>query len=126
MSEERFDRIDAGLSRLAILYEETRDQVKLIAEGLAFTNERLDATNERLDATNGRLAATNDRLAATNDRLAATNERLDATNGRLDSTNGHIVRFERHVDLRFDRIETLLAKHDERITALEKRRPARR
>jgi septal ring factor EnvC (AmiA/AmiB activator) len=119
MSEERFDRIDAGLSKLAILYEETRDHVKLIAEGLAVTNQRLEATNQRLEATN-------QRLDATNQRLDATNQRLDATDQRVDSIDGRIIRFERNVNLRFDRIETLLSKHDERITALGKRRPARR
>jgi flagellin-like hook-associated protein FlgL len=119
MSAERFDRIEAGLNKLAILHEETRDQVKLIAEGFAATNDRLDAMNDRLDATN-------DRLDATNDRIGATIDRLDATNGRIDSTNNRIDRFERNVNVRFDRIETLLTKHDTRITALEKRRPAKR
>ena len=42
MSEERFDRIDATLSKLTILHEDTRVQVRLIAEGLVATNERMD------------------------------------------------------------------------------------
>ena len=49
MSEERFDRIDAGLKKLTILHEETRDRVKLIAEGLGSTNERIDRLEDRMD-----------------------------------------------------------------------------
>jgi hypothetical protein len=49
MSEERFDRIDAGLKKLTVLHEETRDRVKLLAEGVGATNERIDRLKNRMD-----------------------------------------------------------------------------
>jgi hypothetical protein len=97
LSEERFDRIETGLNKLTVLLEDTRDQVRLLAEGFASTNDRLASTNDRLDRFEQNV-----------------NVRFDSINGRLD-------RFEQNVNVRFDRIETVLTKHDARIATLETR-----
>lgn len=63
MSDERFDRIEAALHdltvsnhTLTVLGEDTNSRVRLLAEGLAATNERMDRgfaeIGTRIDGTN--------------------------------------------------------------------------
>ena len=105
MSEERFDRIDAGLRKLSVLHEETRDRVKLIAEGLGATNERIvrleGRMNERFDGVDRRFDGVDHCLHRVEQRLHSVEQRLLS----VESTMG-----------------ALFPKHDARITALEKGR----
>jgi len=82
MSEERFDRIDAGLNRLTILHEETRTQVKLIAEGLVGTNERIDSMDHRLDSMDHRLDSMDQHLLRMETLLTRHDTRITALEKR--------------------------------------------
>ena len=102
MSEERFDRIEMTLQRLMILHEDTLDRVKVIAEGVARANERLDGHDVRFDAVDRRLETLDHRLG-----------RVESGLERVEGLMPSVVREE-------------LNDHARRITSLEKGTPSRR
>ena len=42
MSDERFDRIEGRLDRMGVLFDEQRQLLLVVAEGVAAANERMD------------------------------------------------------------------------------------
>jgi chromosome segregation ATPase len=101
MSEERFDRIDAALEKLATLFVavdrrlgvfEQRlgaiaEQLGVVEERLAAVAERLGVIERRLDALAERLGVVEQRLDALAERLGVVEQRLDAVEVRLDAAD---------------------------------------
>ena len=82
MSKERFDKIDEALSKLTLLHKETRDHVRVIAEGFMATNERLDSVDGRLDSVDTRLGSVDHRLLRIETLLTKHDTRISSLEKR--------------------------------------------
>jgi hypothetical protein len=63
--DDRFRSIDDRFNQLTILNEETRDRLKLVAEGVYATNERIDRLEHRVDERFDRVDRRLDHVEAT-------------------------------------------------------------
>jgi chromosome segregation ATPase len=133
MSEERFDRIDAALEKLAThlvavdrRLEAVDERLSVVEQRLGAIDERLSVVEQRLDAVDARLGAVDQRLDAVEVRLSAADRRADAVDAsllrlqvaqdeirsqvglvleNLTASSERFDRFERYVEGRFDHLE---------------------